>query len=69
MRAIAEIFRDADVLRQSREQARLKFLFLKQGWNAETFLSEIARGGGMVSTMIELRVCVKLGMTRADLAV
>ncbi len=42
-RAIAEIFRDADVLRQSREQARLKFLFLKHGWSAETFLDEIHR--------------------------
>jgi sulfite reductase (ferredoxin) len=42
-KAIAEIFRDADVLRQSREQARLKFLFLKHGWNAETFLSELNR--------------------------
>ncbi len=42
-RTIAEIFRDADVLRQSREQARMKFLFLKHGWNAETFLSEIHR--------------------------
>ncbi|MGA3127159.1 MAG: nitrite reductase [Candidatus Korobacteraceae bacterium] len=43
VKGIAEIFRDADVLRQSREQARLKFLFLKQGWNAETFLSELHR--------------------------
>jgi sulfite reductase (ferredoxin) len=43
VKAIAEIFRDADVLRQSREQARLKFLFLKHGWNAETFLAEIHR--------------------------
>jgi len=42
-RAIAEIFRDADVLRQSREQARLKFLFLKHGWSAESFLDEIHR--------------------------
>ncbi len=41
VRTIAEIFRDADVLRQSREHARMKFLFLKQGWNAETFLAEI----------------------------
>ncbi len=41
VKTIAEIFRDADVLRQSREQARLKYLFLKHGWNAETFLSEI----------------------------
>lgn len=43
VKTIAEIFRDADVLRQSREQARMKFLFLKHGWNAETFLAEIHR--------------------------
>lgn len=43
VRAIAEIFRDAGVLRQSREQARLKFLFLKHGWDADTFLAEIHR--------------------------
>ncbi len=43
VRTIAEIFRDADVLRQSREKARLKFLFLKHGWDAETFLAEIHR--------------------------
>jgi sulfite reductase (ferredoxin) len=41
VKAIGEIFRDSDILRQSREQARLKFLFLKHGWNAESFLSEI----------------------------
>lgn len=41
VRSIAEIFRDADVLRQSREQARMKFLFLKYGWDADGFLSEI----------------------------
>jgi sulfite reductase (ferredoxin) len=43
VRAIAEIFRDADVLRDSREQARLKFLFLKHGWSADSFLAEINR--------------------------
>jgi len=43
VRTVAEIFRDSDLLRQSREQARLKFLFLKHGWNAETFLAEIDR--------------------------
>src|SRR5213078_3817653 len=31
LRAISEIFRDSDVLRQSREKARLKFLFLQHG--------------------------------------
>jgi sulfite reductase (ferredoxin) len=41
--AIADIFRDTEVLRQSREAARLKFLFLKYGWNAEGFLDEIHR--------------------------
>ena len=41
VRAVAEIFRDASVLRESRDKARLKFLFLKHGWDAETFLSEI----------------------------
>lgn len=41
VQTIAEIFRDADVLRQSREQARMKFLFMKHGWDADTFLAEI----------------------------
>jgi sulfite reductase (ferredoxin) len=39
--AIAEIFRDSQVLRQSREQARLKFLFLKHGWTSADFLAAI----------------------------
>jgi sulfite reductase (ferredoxin) len=43
VRAIAEIFRDSEALRQNREQARLKFLFLKHGWDADTFLAEINR--------------------------
>ena len=42
-RAIAEIFRDSEVLRQSRERARLKFLFLEHGWTAETFKEELER--------------------------
>ncbi len=40
-RAIAQIFRDADVLRQNRERARLKFLFLHHGWTASSFLAAI----------------------------
>jgi sulfite reductase (ferredoxin) len=40
-RAIAEIFRDSEVLRQSRDRARLKFLFLDHGWTAESFLEEL----------------------------
>jgi sulfite reductase (ferredoxin) len=49
-RAIAEIFRDSDVLRQNRERARLKFLFLQHGWTAERFKAEIeARLGAPLS--------------------
>src|SRR5712672_2725511 len=40
-RGVAEIFRASQVLRQSREQARLKYLFLKHGWTAESFLAEL----------------------------
>jgi sulfite reductase (ferredoxin) len=38
---VATIFRDSEVLRESRERARLKFLFLKHGWTAERFLEEL----------------------------
>jgi sulfite reductase (ferredoxin) len=41
VRAVTETFRDSEVLRQSREKARLKFLFLEHGWNAESFLAAI----------------------------
>jgi sulfite reductase (ferredoxin) len=41
VRAIAEIFRDQDSLRQSRERARLKHLFTQQGWTAESFLTAL----------------------------
>jgi sulfite reductase (ferredoxin) len=41
VRAITEVFRSSDVLRQSREKARLKYLFLANGWTAESFLAAI----------------------------
>ena len=41
LRGVAEIFRDSDVLRENRERARLKFLFLKHGWGAESFQKEL----------------------------
>jgi sulfite reductase (ferredoxin) len=41
VRAITELFRSSDVLRQSREKARLKFLFLEHGWTAESFLAAL----------------------------
>ncbi|MGA7624106.1 MAG: nitrite/sulfite reductase [Candidatus Acidiferrales bacterium] len=43
VRGVAEIFRDSEVLRENRDRARLKFLFLKHGWTAETFLDELHR--------------------------
>jgi sulfite reductase (ferredoxin) len=43
VRGVAEIFRDSEVLRESRERARLKFLFLKHSWTAESFLAELHR--------------------------
>ena len=41
VKGVAELFRDAAVLREHRERARLKFLFLRQGWTADTFLREL----------------------------
>ncbi|HEX3660600.1 MAG TPA: nitrite/sulfite reductase [Acidobacteriaceae bacterium] len=41
VRTIAEIFRDQQGLRESRDRARMKYLFLKEGWTADRFLSEI----------------------------
>ncbi len=41
--AVSGLFRDAAPLRENRERARLKFLFLNHGWTAESFLSEVER--------------------------
>jgi len=41
VQAITEIFRDQQVLRESRDRARLKYLFMKEGWTAERFLEEL----------------------------
>lgn len=38
---VAELFREQQVLRESRDRARLKYLFLKHGWDAERFLLEL----------------------------
>jgi sulfite reductase (ferredoxin) len=40
-RGIAELFRGAEVLRQNRERARLKFLFLQHGWTSDSFLEAL----------------------------
>ena len=43
LRGVAEIFRDSDVLRENRERARLKFLFLRHGWTVEDFQRELEK--------------------------
>jgi len=40
-KGIAEVFRSAEMLRQNRERARLKFLFLQHEWTADTFLAAL----------------------------
>src|SRR5947199_9436160 len=40
---VTRIFRDADVLRQHRERARLKYLFKHHGWTEESFQKELER--------------------------
>jgi sulfite reductase (ferredoxin) len=41
VRAITEVFRSSDVLRHSRERARMKYLFLEHQWTPETFLAAV----------------------------
>ena len=43
IRGVAEIFRDSSELREHRERARLKFLFLRHGWTAEDFRKVLER--------------------------
>ncbi len=40
-RVVAEIFRDQQVLRENRDRARLKYLFMRHNWTAGGFLTEI----------------------------
>ncbi len=56
-RIVAEIFRDQQVLRESRERARLKYLFMREGWTAQRFLDEIdARLGYKLDPGVEEEV-------------
>jgi len=41
VKGVSEIFRDSDALRQNREKARLKFLFLDHGWTSDRFLDAL----------------------------
>lgn len=43
LKAVTEVFREADCLRENRERARLKFLFLRHGWTAESFLQQVEK--------------------------
>jgi len=46
IQGIAELFRDSDQLREHRERARLKFLFLRHGWTVGDFQRELERRVG-----------------------
>ena len=46
LRGVAELFRESQVLREHRERARLKFLFLRHGWTAEDFQRELEQRMG-----------------------
>src|SRR5947209_18644858 len=41
LKAVSELFREASSLRENRERARLKFLFLQHGWTAQSFLAAV----------------------------
>jgi sulfite reductase (ferredoxin) len=41
IRAVTEVFRDQQGLRESRDRARMKYLFMKEGWTTERFLDEV----------------------------
>ncbi len=41
VKVITEIFRDQQGLRENRSRARLKYLFMNEGWTAESFLAEL----------------------------
>ena len=40
-RGVTEIFRDQMVLRESRDRARMKYLFMREGWTPDSFLEEL----------------------------
>jgi sulfite reductase (ferredoxin) len=39
--AVVRIFREQDVLRENRTRARIKYLFMRHGWTAESFLEAL----------------------------
>ena len=56
IQGVTEIFRDAGELRENRERARLKYLFLRHGWTAVKFQTELERRIGFkLDPMVEER--------------
>ncbi|HYC89198.1 MAG TPA: nitrite reductase [Thermoanaerobaculia bacterium] len=53
VRAIAEIFREAEELREHRDKARLKYLFLRHGWTAERMRAAIEQRLGYALETLE----------------
>src|ERR1700691_3696321 len=47
-RGVTEIFREQQGLRESRDRARLKYLFMREAWTAERFLYELRRKVGFM---------------------
>ena len=41
VKAVCEIFREQDALRENRTRARIKYLFMRHGWTAETMLAAV----------------------------
>jgi sulfite reductase (ferredoxin) len=41
VKAVCEIFREQEVLRESRTHARMKYLFMRHGWTAEMMLAAV----------------------------
>jgi sulfite reductase (ferredoxin) len=41
VKAVVEIFREQDVLRENRTRARIKYLFMKHGWTAASMLATV----------------------------
>ena len=68
VRAIAEIFREADELREHRDKARLKYLFLRHGWTAERMRAAIEQRLGYALETLE-RDAPPLGVYRDHVGV
>jgi len=46
VRGVVQIFKEQESLRQDRKKARLKYLFMTEGWTAESFLKELENKTG-----------------------